>query len=192
MWGQHRKRRHRRGATGRPGSWTGAESRDGSPGNLGDPALARGQGRWKGTASMKIQTPIRHRACTAAGSPHGGHEPGRRPRSRPAKTISRRRCGAGSRSALIVPPKAGNRGVICTEPLMGNAGGNPEFHEHVHETAVDSRTGEGAVIPRPADQGRRRKAHVRALTAKLLERTCQVRNRVRQSRTLGSVGGGAQ
>ena len=55
---------------------------------------------------------------------------------------------------------------------MGNAGGHSEFHQHVHETAVDSRTGEGA--------------------SKLLERTCQVRNRVRQSRTLGSVRGGAQ
>ena len=33
---------------------------------------------------------------------------------------------------------------------------------------------------------------VPALMAKLLERTCQVRNRVRQSRTLGSVGGGAR
>ena len=29
---------------------------------------------------------------------------------------------------------------------MGNAGGNPEFHQHVHETAVDSRTGEGAAF----------------------------------------------
>ena len=33
---------------------------------------------------------------------------------------------------------------------------------------------------------------VHALTANLRERTCQVRNRVRQSRTLGSVGGGAR
>ena len=33
---------------------------------------------------------------------------------------------------------------------------------------------------------------VRALMANLRERTCQVRNRVRQSRTLGSVGGGAR
>ena len=92
VWGQYRKRRYRRGATGRPGSWTGAESRDGSPGNLGDPAPARGQGRWKGDASMQIQTPARCRACTAAGALYGEHEPGRRPRSRLAKTISRRTC----------------------------------------------------------------------------------------------------
>ena len=35
-------------------------------------------------------------------------------------------------------------------------------------------------------------SHDHALMATLLERTCQVRNRVRQSRTLGSVGGGAR
>ena len=34
--------------------------------------------------------------------------------------------------------------------------------------------------------------HDHALMATLLERTCQVRNRVRQSRTLGSAGGGAR
>ena len=30
-----------------------------------------------------------------------------------------------------------------TDPLTGNVGGNTEFHKHVDETAVDSRTGEG-------------------------------------------------
>ena len=39
--GQHWKRHERRGAKGRPGSWTDAESRDGSPGNLGGPVIAR-------------------------------------------------------------------------------------------------------------------------------------------------------
>ena len=41
-------------------------------------------------------------------------------------------------------PAGGKRGVICTDPLRGNVGGNAEFHEHVHETTVDNRTGEGA------------------------------------------------
>ena len=43
---------------------------------------------------------------------------------------------------------------MCTEPLMGNDGGNSEFHQHVNETAVDSRSGS--------------------------ERICHMRNRVRQ------------
>ena len=57
VWGQHRKRRYWRGATGRPGSWTGAKSRDGPPGNLGDPALARGQGRWSGDGQREQSRP---------------------------------------------------------------------------------------------------------------------------------------
>ena len=50
-------------------------------------------------------------------------------------------------AALAADPNVG---------LMGNAGGHSEFHQHVHETAVDSRTGEGASgtgvhVPAPPD-----------------------------------------
>ena len=38
-------------------SWTGAKSRDGSPGNLGDPALARGQRGWKGDCQRENPDP---------------------------------------------------------------------------------------------------------------------------------------
>ena len=81
--GQYRKRRQRRGATGRPGSWTGAESRDGPPGNLGDPALARGQDRWNGNSQREQSRPrpaagpVRRRE-----RPRADTNPDRRPRSR--------------------------------------------------------------------------------------------------------------
>ena len=37
--------------------------------------LPVGKDAGKGIASMKIQTPVRRRACTATGAPQGGHEP---------------------------------------------------------------------------------------------------------------------
>ena len=102
--------------------------------------------------SRPVAGPVRQRE-----RPQADTNPGRRPRDWLAKSISRRTCKGGSRSALIVPLTAGNRGhrdplersrgnrcVTCTDPLMGHAGGNSEFHQHVHETAVDSRAGEGA------------------------------------------------
>ena len=58
QWGQHRKRRNRRGAKGRPGSWTDAEPRDGSPGNLGGPVTARrGNSRLRGEPADQDSRP---------------------------------------------------------------------------------------------------------------------------------------
>ena len=54
--------------------------------------LPAGKDAGKGIASMKIQTPVRRRACTAAGAREGGHEIDRHPRSRLAKPMSRRPC----------------------------------------------------------------------------------------------------
>ena len=71
---------------------------------------------------------------------------------------------------------------MFTVPLVGNDGRNTEFCKHVHETTVDSRAGEskksstcgsGIVCSTPP------------------ERICGMRNRVRQSRTPGSVRDGA-
>ena len=42
------------------------------------------------------------------------------------ETISRRTCRAGSRSALIVPPKAGNRGH--RDPLEGSGASHVQSH----------------------------------------------------------------
>ena len=87
--GQYRKRRYWRGATGRPGSWTGAKSRDGSPGNLGDPALARGQRGWKRDGQREqsrprpVAGPARRRE-----RPQGGHEPRQAP-AEPAGEINK-------------------------------------------------------------------------------------------------------
>ena len=41
--------------------------------------LPVGKEAGKGIASVKIQTPVRRRACTATGAPQGGHEPGQAP-----------------------------------------------------------------------------------------------------------------
>ena len=41
--------------------------------------LPVGKEAGKGIASMKIQTPVRRRACTATGAPQGGHEPRQAP-----------------------------------------------------------------------------------------------------------------
>ena len=41
--------------------------------------LPVGKDAGKGIASMKIQTPVRRRACTATGAPQGGHEPWQAP-----------------------------------------------------------------------------------------------------------------
>ena len=55
---------------------------------------------------------------------------------------------AGSRSTLIVPGKARNRGhrdplkereYLLVRPRMGKRGGNAEFHFQVNVTAADSR-----------------------------------------------------
>ena len=77
--GQYRKRRYWRGATGRPGSWTGAKSRDGSPGNLGDPALARRQGRWKGDGQCEQSRPWPVATSAWRRERHGEHEPQQTP-----------------------------------------------------------------------------------------------------------------
>ena len=41
--------------------------------------LPVGKEAGKGIASVKIQTPVRRRACTATGAPQGGHEPRQAP-----------------------------------------------------------------------------------------------------------------
>ena len=82
-------------------------------------------------------------------------------RSRPAKfNPARRTCGeAGSSSAPDSPLKAGNRGhrdgpaERHLHRRWRNAGGNPEFHQSVHETAVDSRPGEGCTDSTRANLG---------------------------------------
>ena len=55
--------------------------------------LPVGKEAGKGSASMKIQTPVRRRACTATGAPQGGHEPGQAPAEPAGESISRRTCG---------------------------------------------------------------------------------------------------
>ena len=66
------------------------------------------------------------------------------------ESISRRTCGAGSRSTFIVPGKAGNRGH--RDPLEGrevspgqtcgyDTRGNSVFHYRVNVLAADSRAG---------------------------------------------------
>ena len=50
---------------------------------------------------------------------------------------------------------------------MGNVGGNFEFHKHVHETAVDSWTGEGvpgASVHVPASYGLHRSVWKRCVS----------------------------
>ena len=64
-----------RGATDRPGSETDAKPRDGSPGNLGDPAFARREraacpGRRGGPKLL-----ARRRACIGVGSASATYEP---------------------------------------------------------------------------------------------------------------------
>ena len=54
--------------------------------------LPAGKNAGKGNASMRIQTPVRRRACTATGALQGGHKTDRHLRSRLAKPISRRPC----------------------------------------------------------------------------------------------------
>ena len=123
-WGQHRKRHDRRGATGRPGSWTDAESREGSPGNLGGPVIAR-----RGTTGYGEN---RNKAPGSTAGLHGVGSAGERTRSGkqpvdPAdEPISRRAGMAGSRSALIVPKKAGNRGQ--RDPLEGSEASPGQSH----------------------------------------------------------------
>ena len=41
--------------------------------------LPAGKDAGKGIVSMKIQTPVRRRTCTATGAPEGGHEPRQAP-----------------------------------------------------------------------------------------------------------------
>ena len=88
LWGQHRKRRYWRGATGRPGSWTGAKSRDGPPGNLGDPALARGQERWKGDGQREQSRPRPVVRSAWRRERSGEHEPRQTP-AEPAGEINK-------------------------------------------------------------------------------------------------------
>ena len=80
------------------------------------------------------------------------------------------------------------RGLIRVVPVRHSGARRYVSHAGMHSrnAGADSAkrrgtilTGSCAVIPRPTDQGRQP-----------LERTCQVRNRVRQLRTLGSVGVG--
>ena len=107
-WGSTGSATKRRGATSRPGSWTDAESRDGSPGNLEGPGTARRETAGYGRAGGP-RLPARRQACMALGARRRTRI-GKQPADPADEPISRRACMAGSRSALIVPMKAGNRG----------------------------------------------------------------------------------
>ena len=82
---------YRRGAKGRPGSWTDAESRDGSPANLGGPVTARRE-----TAgyreSRRTKTPGPAPSLHGVGSARCEHEDASdlRTRSRRGKSVVRR------------------------------------------------------------------------------------------------------
>ena len=74
------------------------------------------------------------------GSALGGHEEGRHPAEPAGESISRRPCGAGSLSALIVPVKAGNRGH--RDPLEGSGASFVQTHrwETLEETLSSTNT----------------------------------------------------
>ena len=96
------------------------------------------------------KTPGPARGLLTAGIALADTKPMQAPTDPAGESISRRACGAGSRSTLIVPRRAGNRGH--RDPLEGrgvspgqNRGrdtwGNSGFHNRVNATAADSRAG---------------------------------------------------
>ena len=92
--GQHRRHRHGQGSSVRPGSWSGAEAQDGSPGNLRDPARVHARAsRHLGSRLNKCPGP--GRSSTDAGALIGEHEQ-RRDRVVPgSEPISDRECVSG-------------------------------------------------------------------------------------------------
>ena len=185
VWGQHRKRRYWRGATGRPGSWTGAKSRDGSSGNLGDPALARGQRGWKGDCQHENPDP-----GPSPGLYGDGSAPGRT--RTPAGTR-----GAGWRinkpkdmrgqevvAPSIVLTKTGNRGH--RDPAEGRGASHVRTTGGKHAETLSSES----VSTRQewiAKQARPSSFEVfstcgsrMASSSRPPERTCHVRNRMRE------------
>ena len=99
-----------RGVTGRPGSRERCRAVDGPPGNLGDPVPSvRGTG-WKGNASEINPDPGPASGLHDAGSVKSGNEPQQDTHGTGRRNNKPKGCGIGSRSALIVPVKAGNRG----------------------------------------------------------------------------------
>ena len=105
--GQYLTCRNRRGRRDRPGSWTAAKSQDGSPGNLRDPAHAH-TGKAGTGAPADTKAPGPTAALPAGGSATANTNTQGRVDPE-GEGISRRACGTGSRSTLIVPAKTGNR-----------------------------------------------------------------------------------
>jgi hypothetical protein len=126
----------------RPGSWNEAKARarDGSPGNLGDPAhvhvrASRQLGRRLTlTLARKASSDLPGARAQAA-----RHEPRRVAWTPEAKQISDRGCVPRSTSILPVTsgnrthrdPIEGKRGAMRREPLTGNMGENFGSRKHL-------------------------------------------------------------
>ena len=72
--------------------------------------LPVGKDAGKGIASMKIQTPVRRRACTATGAPQGGHEPWQAP-AEPAGENNKPKDMRGQGAARLAAVLAGESPV---------------------------------------------------------------------------------
>ncbi len=107
-----------RGVTGRPGSRECCKAVDGPPGNLGGPVPSvRGTG-WGGNASEINPDPGPASVLHDAGSVRSGNEPQQDTHGTGRRNNKPTGGGIGSRSALIVPVKAGNR--VHRDPVEGN------------------------------------------------------------------------
>ena len=105
--GQHRSRRHGQPRPIRPGSQSRAKAREGSPGNLRGPVVARTEK--PGTLERRVnKAPGPAVGSNIAGSATANTNDRARTEPR-GEDISRRACAAGRRSGFIVPQRAGNR-----------------------------------------------------------------------------------
>lgn len=105
--GQHRSRRHGQTRPIRPGSQSRAKAREGSPGNLRGPVVARTEK--PGTLERRVnKAPGPAVGSNIAGSATANTNDRARTEPR-GEDISRRACAAGRRSGFIVPQRAGNR-----------------------------------------------------------------------------------
>src|SRR6266478_9705563 len=146
---------HRRGAavgedtSVRPGSLNAAKVRDGSPEDLRDPICVHAKTN-RMRAAGRTEVPGLEETSDLPGAPRRDTNQEDRV-DRGSEYISGHGCAVGSRSAFIVPRRAGN--WARQDPKEGREASRGESHwretregtmnpaKPVHETTMDSRTG---------------------------------------------------